>query len=296
MTYSATIVSVMIASPGDVAEERRIVRDVLHDWNDVNSANSRVVLAPVGWETHSSPELGTRPQELINERVLRDCDLLIGVFWTRLGTPTGESESGTVEEIRTHLSSGKPAMIYFSSRPVAPESLDPTEYARVHAFKKECKSLGLIEEYDDAVDFRGKLSRHIQICLRDNAYIRSRIGTFEASNETAAASSGDDTSHTKGETVPSGVFPTLSEDATELLKAAAGGEAGTILNVRYLGGHRIQAGAETFGHQYGRESARWEHALAELVSVGLVVARGYKGEVFELTHLGWKVADELMCN
>jgi len=30
------------------------------DWNDVNAAASKVVLTPVGWETHSSPELGAR--------------------------------------------------------------------------------------------------------------------------------------------------------------------------------------------------------------------------------------------
>ena len=43
---------------------------------------------PVGWETHSSPDLGAPAQEQINERILEHCDLLIAVFWTRLGTPT----------------------------------------------------------------------------------------------------------------------------------------------------------------------------------------------------------------
>jgi hypothetical protein len=91
----------MIASPGDVAEERDVIRTVIHDWNDVNASISRLMLAAVGWETHSSPELGARPQELINSRLLKDCDLLVGVFWTRLGTPTGKSPSGTVEELRS---------------------------------------------------------------------------------------------------------------------------------------------------------------------------------------------------
>ncbi|MGJ3660850.1 hypothetical protein ACR8KK_02545, partial [Shigella boydii] len=49
---------------------------------DINSARSKVMLTPIGWETHTSPELGVRPQELINQRLLVDCDLLIGVFWT----------------------------------------------------------------------------------------------------------------------------------------------------------------------------------------------------------------------
>ncbi len=84
MAYQATVIPVMIASPGDVSEERNIIRSVVHEWNDVNAAQSRVVLAPIGWEPHSSPELGDRPQELINSRLLRAYDLLVGVFWTRL--------------------------------------------------------------------------------------------------------------------------------------------------------------------------------------------------------------------
>src|SRR5713101_1313849 len=105
MPYQATVLPIMIASPGDVLEAREVAREAIHEWNYVNSYSANAVLMPVGWETHSSPELGERPQELINERLLKDCDLLVGVFWTRLGTPTGKSPSGTVEEIQRHLDS-----------------------------------------------------------------------------------------------------------------------------------------------------------------------------------------------
>jgi hypothetical protein len=73
---------------------------------------------PVGWEMHSAPDLAGRPQELINDRVLKDCDLLGGIFWTRLGTPTGESASGTVEEIKEHLAAGKASydLLFVSTR------------------------------------------------------------------------------------------------------------------------------------------------------------------------------------
>lgn len=64
----------------------------------------------------SGPAHARRPQEIINKQVLRNCDLLIAVFWTRLGTPTGGSTSGTVEEIREHIATGKPAMIYLGIR------------------------------------------------------------------------------------------------------------------------------------------------------------------------------------
>ena len=70
-----------------------------------------------------------RAQEVISRQLLKDCDLLVAAFWTRLGSRTGKSPSGTVEEIEEHLEAGKPAMIYFSSVPVEMGSADPEQWA-----------------------------------------------------------------------------------------------------------------------------------------------------------------------
>jgi hypothetical protein len=118
--------------------------NLLFDWNYVHSLTTKTILTPVGWDTHASPDLGGRPQKLINERILKDCDLLVGIFWTRLGTPTGTSESGTVEEIKTHLAAGKPAMVYFSDAPVAPASVDPKQFEALRKFRAWCEQQGLI--------------------------------------------------------------------------------------------------------------------------------------------------------
>ena len=119
MSYKATVLEIMIASPGDVQEERLLTQQIIQEWNYTHSTSRQIVLMPVGWETHSTPLMGRPPQAIINERVLESCDLLIGIFWTRIGTPTTEAVSGTAEEIERHVNAGKPAMIYFSSRPVA---------------------------------------------------------------------------------------------------------------------------------------------------------------------------------
>jgi len=65
MGYNAEVFNVMIASPGDVASERSIIRDVIYEWNDVHSKSRHIVLLPIGWESHSSPEMGSSPQEII---------------------------------------------------------------------------------------------------------------------------------------------------------------------------------------------------------------------------------------
>ena len=96
---------------------------------------------PVGWETHSSPEMGDRPQAIVNRQVLADCDLLVAILWARLGSPTGEAPSGTVEEIEEHLAAGKSAMIYFSTAPVRLDSVDSEQYSALLEFKESCLSL-----------------------------------------------------------------------------------------------------------------------------------------------------------
>jgi hypothetical protein len=97
MALKASVLPVMIASPGGVHPYRAIARDVLHESNYIHTVDRHLVLMPVEWETHSSPELGATAQELINDRLLEDCDALIGVFRTRLGRPTANAASGTVE-------------------------------------------------------------------------------------------------------------------------------------------------------------------------------------------------------
>ena len=283
MAYKATVVPVMIASPGDVADEREIVRGVIHDWNDVNSQRSQVMLAAVGWDSHSSPELGERPQDLINKRILKGCDILIGVFWTRLGTPTGKSLSGTVEEIEEHVEAGKPAMIYFSSRPVELDSVDLEQYNKVKEVRKKWQQQGLIEAYDNTEQFRQKLAKQLQLCLNKNSYLRNILDTPRA----------DVPAPTVVQAPPPRRKFDLSEEEAMLLKAASSDENGMIARMEYLDGQKIQAGKKSFGEDNRREFSRWDGALQNLVNKGLVVGRGYKGEFFELTHEGWSAADAL---
>ena len=279
MAYKATIIPVMIASPSDVDEERRIVREVLHDWNDVRSKSRMIAFMPVAWETHASPGLDGRPQESINKHLLEECDLLVGVFWARIGTPTGSEPSGTVEEIKKHHAAGKPAMLYFSSAQISPGKIDSDQYAKFKGFKTWSKEKGLIEEYGNVDEFREKLTRQLQLILQQNEYLNSVL----------------DEPHP---VIPESDLvrisePSLSPDAQELLLAASENDEGTILVMNTLDGYSVHAGENSFGGGHGRKSARWKGALEDLVECDYVQDRGYKGEVFELTHTGWETADRL---
>ncbi len=47
MGYSASVLKVMIASPGDVSEEHRIVTDEIYRWNDAHAESRNIVIQPM---------------------------------------------------------------------------------------------------------------------------------------------------------------------------------------------------------------------------------------------------------
>lgn len=275
MPYNATVINVMIASPGDVATERNIVRSAIHNWNAVHSLDRRVILVPVGWDTHSVPEMGDRAQALINKQILQSCDLLVAIFWTRLGTPTGTASSGTVEEIEEHLESGKPAMLYFSNAPVRPDSVDDNQYKALRDFRASCQQRGLIETYDSLEEFREKFWRQLaQTVIREYGNI---VLNPTAEIDTSAPA-----------------IPQLSDTAKQLLLEAARDQSGMVMCIRVMGGLLVQTNNKQLA-QMGdaRSEARWKGAIAELVNHEFMEARGQKGEVFGLTNEGYQLADRL---
>jgi hypothetical protein len=166
MAYSATILKILIASPGDVVKERQAISEIFHQWNSLHAESFSIFLQPVMWEKDSTPELGARPQSIINKQIVNDCDILVAAFWTRLGTPTGRAKSGTLEEIKEFESANKPILLYFSSQPVSPESIDSEQYKLVVALKDEMKKKGLFDTYDNLYEFREKLLNHLTRIVR----------------------------------------------------------------------------------------------------------------------------------
>lgn len=276
MSYDAKVFNVMIASPGDVASERNIIREMIYQWNAVHSRARKIVLLPAGWESHSTPEMGKPPQEIINNEILDKCDLLVGVFWTRIGTSTGKYISGSVEEIEKHIDAGKPTMLYFSDQPARLDSVDSEQYEKLKEFKDSCRSRGLCETYDDHAEFKEKFYHHLQIKVNENKIFFS--DNAESANTVIYQSKSQ--------------IPQLSREARVLLKEATLDDHGTIIYIRTFTGTDIQTnGKNLITEQDARVVAQWESAFNELVNTKLIVGRGHKGEIFQVTKLGYQVAD-----
>ena len=274
MSYNAAVYTVFIASPGDVIEERDIAREVVMEWNYIHSESRKVVLMPLGWETHSSPEMGEPPQAIINRQVADKADILVGVFWTRLGTPTETYESGTVEEIQRHISSKKPTMLYFSTREVAPDMLDATQYEKLRKFKDDCQSKGLFQSFKSPDEFREKLRRQLH----------KKLNEYAPPPETATT--------TKTQ-VPTGQI-SLSEEAEVLYRAVLDDDDGRIWVIRDSSGTEIMVGKKVFAHSRGRkEIAPWEGAIEDLLRRKLVKPGNNSGSMFEITNEGYVQANKL---
>lgn len=89
-------------------------------------------------------------------------------------------------------------------------------------------------------------------------------------------------------------IPPLTHEAATLLLTATEDPHGSIIHARYLGGDEIQTNGKSFIEGNNpRSRAVWEGALKDLVNYALVEGLGYKGEIYQVTNEGYKVAELL---
>lgn len=159
--------TVFIASPGDVKEEREIVREVCAELSkDLFLRDYGVSFQAEGWE-EVFPSPG-RPQEIINTLVDR-CDLFICIFHKRFGTPSGKAKSGTLEEFLKAYNRWKDwkkphIMLYFKEVKIASlKDLDEQLNMVLKFRDKVEKNRTLIfGQFSTPDEFKMKLTDHIK--------------------------------------------------------------------------------------------------------------------------------------
>lgn len=161
MSFAATILSVMIASPGDVPEARAAVYAALARWNESHARSRGVVLMPRRWETGVVPELGDHPQGIINKQLLHDADIVIALFGSRIGTETPNAISGSVEEISQAAGAGKPVHIWFSNAP-HPNDVDLEQLQALRKFKEELQQRGLYGQFGSIEELTANIWQAIE--------------------------------------------------------------------------------------------------------------------------------------
>jgi len=143
------------------------------------------MLNPVKWESHAYPASGDRPQAIINRQIVESGDILIAIFGYKLGTPTGEAQSGTIEEIEEFRKAGKYVALYFSTADV-PRSADRAQLEALESYKKHRQKDTLYFEFEDVSSLRDHLTRHLPKIVHE---VREKLNLSGLAQESNSESS-----------------------------------------------------------------------------------------------------------
>lgn len=167
-------------------------------------------------------------------------------------------------------------MIYFSSKPVDPDSVDHEQYAALKEFKASLKDRGLYEQFESISELSVKLTRQLALKVNER-FLGGKPGSRGVDSVL--------------EQVPS---EGLGIKMMVLLKEAVRDPQGTILCLRDMAGLTIQTnGRVLFDRGKPREEALWIGAIRDLLGQGFIVDANGKREVYRLTDKGYFEGDAL---
>jgi hypothetical protein len=207
------VLTVFLASPSDLEEERRIARETVERVNRVTGRRVDWHIELLGWED-TLPGHG-RPQTLINKDV-DSCDLFVGILWRRWGQPTGEYSSGFEEEftraLKRRRDMGKPQIWLFFKAVDEDSAKDPGEQlTKVLLFKNDQiqrKEL-LFKEFKDPHGWRDLIYDDLICYVLDIAHKPPQPTMIEQSSVVETAEIGVSAEEAKG-------FETQESYPTEL--------------------------------------------------------------------------------
>jgi hypothetical protein len=176
-------IRVFLSSPGDVTEERKVALEVIELLPNHPAFREKVAFRVIAWD---KPGAGTpmratlTPQEAINKGLPQpsECDIVVVIFWSRIGTPfTSEGReflSGIHWELLDALQSDRPqTIIYRRTEELlfkASDDQGQEQYKRVEAFFKSDlfydPNTGAIRRgvnnYELPNDFRKQFETHFE--------------------------------------------------------------------------------------------------------------------------------------
>lgn len=161
MPSNVTVYDLLISCPGDVMEAVTIIEAVVDGFNQKYNTTLNLGIRTKYWKKSAYPQSGGKPQDLLNEQFVKNCDLAVAVFKTRFGTPTDKYGSGSEEEIEIMLNAGRQVFLYFDDSPISPSDIDAAQYQKVKDFENKYKSRGIYFSFKSLEEFRNLFDAHI---------------------------------------------------------------------------------------------------------------------------------------
>ena len=161
MPEQVQLFRLFVGAPSDVDEAHDVIRGQIEQWNRDHGPLSGARVEFTNWRTHSHPAAGGRPQALLNKQVVDQCDIMVGIFHARFGSPTGVADSGTEEEIRRSIKRGKKVMVYFANLPTPKRNKARNEFERIEKFKGKLGKNAIYHTYTDMPAFEAAFRQHL---------------------------------------------------------------------------------------------------------------------------------------
>jgi hypothetical protein len=202
------VLRIVVASPGDVQAERNALPQVIDELNRGVAADRGLRLELSRWETDTYPGFHSDGPQGGIDPILKidDCDLLIGIFWHRFGTPTMDARSGTEHEFRLAYqawrSKRRPQIwVYFNQKAYSPNSKEETDqWGRVLEFRNEFPKEGLWWPYKGSSELASLVRNHLTKYVLD---LKPETGRFVTADAPMIAE--PSTAHPTAE-VPGGIY------------------------------------------------------------------------------------------
>lgn len=163
------ILRIVVASPADGQSERDLLPSVIDEVNRVVATDRGLRLELSRWETDTHPGFHLDgPQGLIDPILkITDCDLLIGIFWKRFGTPTANAKTGTEHEFNLAYEAWQEKatpqiFVYFNQKSYTPKSsAEAEQWKQVLDFRDRFPKEGLWWPYKGKAQFEKLVRNHL---------------------------------------------------------------------------------------------------------------------------------------
>ena len=167
MKSKISLIKIALCGPSDVNREIAIAKEVITEWNLQNGEARGFWLEHKHWSSNCHPEAGDRPQAIVNRQIIDGSDLIVAVFWNRLGTTTGVASSGTEEEIKRGVAMKKVVAVYFSDLESVTEETDKDQLERLWNFRQELRTQSLCWNFASRAQFRQLFARHLAMKINE---------------------------------------------------------------------------------------------------------------------------------
>lgn len=170
MAYTKTVFRIILSSPSDLEKERTIVKEIVDEINETNKT-APILLQLFMWENDVSPLTNMKPGQYKIDEVFKieESDMVIGIFYKKIGQPVMGDPSGTDHEIQLAINSfikfkTPEIMLYFKKNLTKVDDMSDKEledYKTMKERKENYYKLGVVQNYNSSMQFEKYIRKHI---------------------------------------------------------------------------------------------------------------------------------------